>query len=188
MTSSPASAPTFPSGGAAPARSAYLVYRIEIDQLAQLSAPRQARVRHEARARLEALLGPADLLADQGDGFELTVVGTTREQADELAQRILYVLGTQPFDLGEDQFLRRTASIGWAPFPWQPGAADGPDTAAVRQLAERALFLAQRSGSNQCVGILPMDHDRDGTSVRLTRVHGPDLVDEPTTPMRTAKG
>ena len=161
-----------------------LVCLVELDHLDDLDSNQAARVRHEAEERLRKLLGPADRLTTRPDGFEIVILGTLRDAAEDLSQRLLFAVGTQPFDLGDDQFLRRTASTGWAPFPWQPGVPGGPDRAAIARLAERALFLAQRSGRNQAVGILPMDDDSDGSSVRLVRVPGPDLLDDPTTPMR----
>lgn len=161
-----------------------LVYLVELDHLDDLDASHAARVRLEAEQRLQRLLGTSDRLTPRVDGFALTIVGLLREEAEALSQRLLFAIGTQPFDLGDEQYRRRTASCGWAPYPWQPTDPTGPDRAAIEHLAERALFLAQRSGSNQAVGILPMDEDRDGSSVRLVRVPGPDLLDDATTPMR----
>lgn len=161
-----------------------IVCRVELDHLEELEPGLAAAIRKEAEQRLNGLASADDRVSSRGEGFLLSVRSTPLEEAEALTGRLLDVVGLQPFDLGQGQYLRRSASIGWAPFPWQPSQSDGPDRARVLQLAERALYMAQRSGRNQAVGILPMDDDRCGASVRLVRVMGPDLIaDDPTTPL-----
>lgn len=161
-----------------------IVCRVELDHLEELEPSLAAAIRKEAEQRLNSLAGADDRVAARGDGFLLSVKSTPLEEVEALTGRLLDGVGLQPFDLGQGQYLRRSASIGWAPFPWQPTHSDGPDRARVLQLAERALYMAQRAGRNQAVGILPMDDDRCGASVRLVRVMGPDLIaDDPTTPL-----
>ncbi len=161
-----------------------IVCRLELDHLEELEPSLAAAVRKEAEQRLNGLVRGDDRLSPRGDGFLVSVSSTPMEEAEALSGRLLDLMGLQPFDLGQGQYLRRSASIGWAPYPWQPAHGDGPDRARVLQLAERALYMAQRSGRNQAVGILPMDDDRCGASVRLVRVMGPDLIaDDPTTPL-----
>jgi GGDEF domain-containing protein len=177
-----------PVEGGAPAET-LIVCRLELDHLDGLDPALAATLSKEVERRLNSLAGDADRVTRRGEGFLFSVQSTPLAEAEALAGRLLDLVGLQPFDVGLGQYLRRSASIGWAPFPWQAAHDDGPDRARVLQLAERALYMAQRSGLNQAIGILPMDDDRCGASVQLVRVMGPDLIaDEPTIPMAAGGG
>ena len=164
----------------------WMVARLEIDQIEQMEPSLAARVLAEARQRLTATLRTGDRLAEASRGFWLGLAVAADDLDERLAGRVLDAVGLQPFDLGGGQFARRTASIGWAPFPWQPSAPEGMPLPEVRRVAVRALYLAQRSGRNQAVGMLPVDAEASATAVRVVRIAGPDLIDEtPTEPLHT---
>lgn len=162
----------------------WVVARLEIDHIEQLAPPLAARVLAEARERLSVALRTGDRLDEASRGFWLALGTAGPDLEERLAGRVLDTIGLQPFDLGGGQFLRRTASIGWAPFPWQPDEPQGLPLREVEAVALRALRLAQRSGRNQAVGLLPVDAERTPAVVRAVRTAGPDLVDEtPTAPL-----
>ncbi len=163
---------------------AWIVARLEIDHIEQMTPPLAARVLAEARERLVVALRTGDRLAEAARGFWLGLATSGEDVEERLAGRLLDTVGLQPFDLGGGQFLRRTASIGWAPFPWQPAEPQGLTLGEVEGVALRALRLAQRSGRNQAVGMLPVDAERAPTAVSAVRTAGPDLIDEtPTAPI-----
>jgi len=69
--------------------------------------------------------------------------------------RILEVVASEPFDLGHGVFLRKTCSIGWAPYPWCRENFEAICAEEVIALADAALYRAKGGGRNQGIGILP---------------------------------
>ena len=164
----------------------WMVARLEIDHIEQAEPALAERLLAEARQRLTATLRAGDRLADAPRGFWLGLAVTADDVDERLAGRVLDAVGLQPFDLGGGQFARRTASVGWAPFPWQPTAPGAMPLPEVRRVAVRALYLAQRAGRNQAVGMLPEGAEAGAAVVRVVRTAGPDLIDEtPTAPIPT---
>src|SRR5262249_11736410 len=60
-----------------------------------------------------------------------------------------------PFDLGQGVVVRKTCSVGWAPFPWCRENYGAICAEEVIELADAALYRAKAAGRNQGVGILP---------------------------------
>ena len=104
-------------------------------------------------------------------------------------------VGSEPFDLGNGRKVRRTCSVGWAPFPWYPDSTRSFAFTEVLKLADRAMYLAKQSGRNRSVGILPCGlyaevggrggdwwekplSESEGTAVMLVRSGGPVLVED----------
>lgn len=162
----------------------WMVARLEFDHIEQVEPALATRLLTEARQRLTVALRAQDRLADAARGFWLALALAADDVDERLAGRVLDSIGLQPFDLGGGQFARRTASIGWAPFPWQPQQPGTLSLLDVQHVAVRALYLAQRSGRNQAVGMLPVDAERNAAAVRVLRIAGPDLIDDtPTAPI-----
>jgi hypothetical protein len=53
--------------------------------------------------------------------------------------------------------VRKTCSIGWAPYPWSQNDVDWLCAEEVIDLADRAMYMAKTGGRNQSVGVLPSD-------------------------------
>jgi diguanylate cyclase (GGDEF)-like protein len=110
----------------------------------------------EIAARLSDLIRKSDVLVRWG-GEEFLIVcrSTDRHHAALLCSRILEAVSARPYrlDKGAEVFL--TCSVGWAPFPWIPEAPDALTFEQVIEIADRALYVAKRTGRNHGVGFVP---------------------------------
>ncbi len=106
-------------------------------------------------ARISSAIRYSDVLIRWG-GEEFLVVSrqTNRDEAEALAARILSSIGREPFRLNDGRALRRTCSIGWAAFPWNPEEPEGMGYQEVLQLVDKALYAAKREGRNRAIGVL----------------------------------
>lgn len=106
--------------------------------------------------RLAGLMRASDVLARWGgEEFLLICRATDRIGAQILGQRIIDEIGATPFQIETGIELRKTCSVGWAPFPWGGDDETGLSVDHVVQLADHALYLAKHGGRNQSVGMLP---------------------------------
>ena len=110
----------------------------------------------EIAQRLNSVVRESDFLIRWG-GEEFLVVcrSAEREDAPHMAERILQAISYPALDLGLERRLRRTCSVGWAPFPWLPPASADLSVDEVLRLADRGLYLAKQNGRNQAIGLVP---------------------------------
>lgn len=110
----------------------------------------------EAARRIGSAMRKSDTLVRWG-GEEFLVISypTERSEAETLARRIMCEFSEQPFDLGDAIHLRKTCSVGWAPFPWFVAEPAALNYEEVLKLADRALYTAKESGRNCAVGLVP---------------------------------
>ncbi len=108
--------------------------------------------------RVGRVMRKSDVLVRWG-GEEFVVVSRSADRSGAAAfcSRILEVTAAEPFDLGHGIRVRKTCSIGWAPYPWSKSDVDWLCAEEVIDLADRAMYLAKTGGRNQSVGILPPD-------------------------------
>jgi len=66
-------------------------------------------------------------------------------------------MASEPFDLGHGVRVRKTCSVGWAPFPWSRRAYEAICAEEAIELADTALYRAKAGGRNQGIGILPAE-------------------------------
>ncbi len=114
----------------------------------------------EVAQRLNDAVRSGDLVVRWG-GEEFLILAPRAaneqaEQAEQVAARVLRVLGQTPITVGVGaaaQALHITASIGYARFPLPPYDAEVPWEQAVN-LADMALYTAKNQGRNRAVGIV----------------------------------
>ena len=145
----------------------------------------------EVARRLNDAVRGGDLVVRWG-GEEFLIVAprAAPEQVQQMAERMLRVLGETPMRAGAPG-LRVTASIGYARFPLPPYGTDVPWEQAVN-LADMALYTAKNQGRNRAVGItsttaatrealadIEADFDRARHEGRVTLLQtpGPELRD-----------
>ena len=115
------------------------------------------RVLVEAARRIGSVVRDSDVVLRWG-GEEFLIVSRAadRRQADALAFRVLQAIRGDSFAISASYSIRRTCSIGWAPFPWQEDDPNGMGYEEVLKLADRALNQAKRAGKDQAIGMTPL--------------------------------
>lgn len=71
--------------------------------------------------------------------------------------RILEVIASEAFDLGQGVIVRKTCSVGWAAYPWSRVAYEAICAEESIALADAALYQAKALGRNQGVGMVASD-------------------------------
>ncbi|HVA28037.1 MAG TPA: GGDEF domain-containing protein, partial [Candidatus Baltobacteraceae bacterium] len=108
----------------------------------------------QMRERLEQVFRTSDyVLRWGGEEFLAIARGTRRSDAPEMAERLLDAVGGYPFVLESGRLLAKTASIGFAAFPFVPTAPQAVSWSQVVELADHALYMAKRGGRNTWYGI-----------------------------------
>jgi diguanylate cyclase (GGDEF)-like protein len=121
-----------------------------------------------------------DLVRWGGEEFLLVCRTTDRENASMLCARVLEAIRELPFDVGNGVEVRKTCSVGWAPFPWLREDVGLLSIDNVIELADKALYLAKRAGRNRSFGIVPAeDALKSESSVSMENLRNcpPDLVE-----------
>jgi diguanylate cyclase (GGDEF)-like protein len=106
--------------------------------------------------RLSTVVRKSDVLVRWG-GEEFLIMSRSADPSGTPAfcSRILEVMASEPFHLGHGISVRKTCSVGWAPFPWCREAYEAICAEEAIELADTALYRAKAWGRNQGVGILP---------------------------------
>jgi diguanylate cyclase (GGDEF)-like protein len=119
--------------------------------------------------RLSTVVRKSDVLVRWG-GEEFLIMSRSTDPSGipAFCGRILEVMAAEPFDLGHGIVVRKTCSVGWAPYPWCRGAFEAICAEEVIALADAALYRAKGLGRNQAVGILPSDKaSAEHSNIRL---------------------
>jgi diguanylate cyclase (GGDEF)-like protein len=108
--------------------------------------------------RLGRVVRKSDVLVRWG-GEEFLIMSRSADPLGTTAfcERILDVMSSEAFDLGQGIRVKKTCSVGWAPFPWSRHAYDAICAQEVIELADAALYRAKAAGRNQGIGILPVE-------------------------------
>jgi diguanylate cyclase (GGDEF)-like protein len=116
--------------------------------------------------RLSSVVRKSDVLVRWG-GEEFLIMSRSTDPSGipAFCSRVLEVIAREPFDLGHGIEVRKTCSIGWAPYPWSRAAYDAICAEEVIILADVALYRAKACGRNQGIGILPADATAAAPSV-----------------------
>ena len=117
------------------------------DRLLQLVAERLSRV-----------VRKSDVLVRWG-GEEFLIMSRSADPSGtpSFCDRVLDIMASEPFDLGHGVHVRKTCSVGWAPFPWSRRAYEAICAEEAIELADTALYRAKAAGRNQGIGILPVE-------------------------------
>jgi len=108
----------------------------------------------EVARRLAGSVREHDLVVRWGgEEFLILAPGMSAVQAEQLAARVLDLVGGQPVALEGGQALRVTASIGYARYPLPPDELEVPWEQAVN-LADMALYTAKGQGRNRAIGVV----------------------------------
>jgi predicted signal transduction protein with EAL and GGDEF domain len=123
-----------------------------------------------------------------GEEFMILSRSTDRSEITVFCSRILEAMASEPFDLIGGGVVRKTCSIGWAPYPWCQSAYESLCAEEVVELADAALYRAKALGRNQGVGFVPSER-AIASAQRITidnlRSDRTDLIREVLTPGTT---
>ncbi len=108
--------------------------------------------------RLSTVVRKSDVLVRWG-GEEFLIMSRSTDPSGipAFCSRVLEVMAMDDFDLGHGISVRKTCSVGWAPYPWSRSAFEAICAEESIALADAALYRAKALGRNQSVGILPTD-------------------------------
>jgi diguanylate cyclase (GGDEF)-like protein len=108
----------------------------------------------QMRARLEQVFRVSDhLVRWGGEEFLIVARSTTRQRAEELAERVCATVRAEPFRLPDGTALSRTCSLGYACYPFRTDSPRAVTWQEVIDLADIALYAAKRGGRNTWVGV-----------------------------------
>ena len=114
------------------------------------------RLLQQVRDRLlEAVRDTDTVVRWGGEEFLLVARNVDRSQAEILANRVLELIRSTPFDLGNGNFITKTCSLGFALYPFLQNQP--PNTLTWQQVvevADRCLYAAKESGRDGWVGLL----------------------------------
>jgi diguanylate cyclase (GGDEF)-like protein len=118
--------------------------------------PAGDRLLQRVAERLSRVVRKSDVLVRWG-GEEFLIMSRSADPSGTPAfcERVLEIMAAEAFDLGHGVRVRKTCSVGWAPFPWSRNAYDAVCAEEMIELADTALYRAKAGGRNQGVGILP---------------------------------
>lgn len=122
--------------------------------------------------RLSTVVRKSDVLVRWG-GEEFLIMSRSTDPSGTPAfcSRVLEVMSSEPFDLGQGISVQKTCSVGWAAYPWCRGAYETLCAEEAIILADSALYKAKALGRNQGVGIVPGDGAmRNGEAITLASV------------------
>ncbi|MDH3745723.1 MAG: diguanylate cyclase, partial [Acidobacteriota bacterium] len=94
-----------------------------------------------------------DIIRWGGDEFLIVARQADREAAEQLAERMRQSVEEHVFDLGHDQTTKLTCSIGFAFYPFISSDPELFSWEQVNTIADRALYIAKKSGRNAWVGV-----------------------------------
>lgn len=130
--------------------------------------------------RLATVVRKSDVLVRWG-GEEFLIMSRSTDPGGTPAfcSRVLEVMSAEAFDLGHGITVKKTCSVGWAPYPWSRVAFEAICAEEVIALADAALYRAKALGRNQGVGYVPGDavaRNPETVDLKSVREGNPPLV------------
>lgn len=102
-----------------------------------------------------------------GDEFLVVARHTDREAAEKLAERLRASVENHDFSLGNGQTAKLSCSIGFAFYPFLSNNPRLFNWEQVMAVADRALYVAKKSGRNAWVGVYETEKTRQIEPLRL---------------------
>lgn len=113
-------------------------------------------VLRQTASRLKTAMRTSDLIFRWGgEEFLIVARGASDLPRSEIANRIVRMMGKEPFDIKTGTPLPRTCSVGFATFPFYPDSPTTVPLDAVIELTDLALYRAKETGRNRAVGVSP---------------------------------
>jgi diguanylate cyclase (GGDEF)-like protein len=110
----------------------------------------------QTAARLKVAMRTSDLIFRWGgEEFLIVARGAADLPRNEIANRIVRMLGQEPFDIGTGTKVARTCSVGFATYPFYQEDPGAVPLSGVIELADLSLYRAKRTGRNRAVGVSP---------------------------------
>ncbi|MGC2449538.1 MAG: GGDEF domain-containing protein [Candidatus Sulfotelmatobacter sp.] len=105
--------------------------------------------------RLSTVVRKSDVLVRWG-GEEFLIMSRSTDPSGTPAfcSRVLEVISSEPFNLGDGIIVQKTCSVGWAAYPWRRSAYEAICAEECIALADVALYRAKSHGRNQGIGIV----------------------------------
>ena len=114
------------------------------------------QVLRQTAARLKTATRTSDLIFRWGgEEFLIVARGAGDLPRNEIANRIVRMMGKEPFDIGTGTPLSKTCSVGFATYPFYPDTPLAVALDVVIELADLALYRAKHTGRNRAVGVSP---------------------------------
>jgi diguanylate cyclase (GGDEF)-like protein len=114
------------------------------------------QILRQTASRLKIAMRTSDLIFRWGgEEFLIVARGAGDLPRNEIANRIVRMIGTEPFDIGTGTPLHRTCSVGFATYPFYPENPTSVPLDAVIELADLSLYRAKHTGRNRAVGVSP---------------------------------
>src|SRR5258708_37240521 len=106
--------------------------------------------------RLSTVVRKSDVLVRWG-GEEFLIMSRSTDPSGipAFCSRVLEVMAMDDFDLGHGISVRKTCSVGWAPYPWSRSAFEAICAEESMALTDAALYRAMAPGINQTFAIVP---------------------------------
>jgi diguanylate cyclase (GGDEF)-like protein len=121
-------------------------------------------------------------------GDEFLIVGRSLDlhSAERLAERIRDAVDEHPFELGIGEPMSLSCSVGFAQYPFLPGAPTLIGWEQVVTIADRALYMAKRSGRNAWVAIFGNERTPADDLVQQINDQTKELVEQGVLEFRTS--
>jgi diguanylate cyclase (GGDEF)-like protein len=120
--------------------------------------PAGDRLLQRVAERLTKVVRKSDVLVRWG-GEEFLIMSRSADPGGipSFCERILEVMASEAFELGNGVRVQKTVSVGWAAFPWSRAAYESICAEETIELADTALYRAKAGGRNLGIGLLPSD-------------------------------
>ncbi len=145
---------------ARPGSSALHMFLVDLDHFKQVNDTHGHgagdAILRETAARLGKAMRTSDLIFRWGgEEFLIMARGAPDLPRSEIANRIVNMMGKEPFDIGTGTKIAKTCSVGFATYPFYPENPTTIPLDAVIEVADLALYRAKQTGRNRAVGVSP---------------------------------